>query len=250
MQGVPRLSDEELLQASQSAEIHARSRRVIRCIREAAGEAGLEQPPSSMAWLEEDNITLLRELCAHCAHVAACEHGMDYYKSWAFCASFASIRTLASTCCHAPGAHKSIAGLKQGNIHVSALTAEYPGSLATALAALLQPFCTQTGICKASISDFANLLCEPIVHRRPPVCNAPASIAQQITPIQKPAAPFETLFNTGSSTPLNMTSPRTLCIIWCKASTRTRSRTNSSWTWQISHIDACARLARKQTAFS
>ena len=170
MQGVPGLSEEELLRVSQSAEIHARSRRVIPCVREAAGEAGLEQPPSSMAWLEEDNITLLRELCAHCAHVAACERGMDYYKSWAFCASFASIRTLASTCCHAPGAHRSIAGLKQGNAHVSALTAEYPESLASALASLLQPFCTQTGTRKA-ISDFANLLCEPVVHRRPPVCD-------------------------------------------------------------------------------
>ncbi|CAE7712408.1 unnamed protein product, partial [Symbiodinium pilosum] len=99
MQGVPGLSDKELLRVLQSAEIHARSRRVTRCIREAAGEAGLEQPPSSMAWLEEDNVTLLRELCAHCSHVAACEHGMDYYKSWAFCASFASIRTR-----HAPAA--------------------------------------------------------------------------------------------------------------------------------------------------
>ncbi|CAE7296631.1 unnamed protein product, partial [Symbiodinium pilosum] len=97
MQGVPGLSEEELLRVLQSTEIHARSRRVTRCIREAAGEAGLEQPASSMAWLEEDNVTLLRELCAHCSHVAACEHGMDYYKSWAFCASFASIRTLACT---------------------------------------------------------------------------------------------------------------------------------------------------------
>ena len=191
MQGVPGLSDAELLQVSQSAEIHARSRRVMRCIREAAGEAGIEQPPSSMAWLEEDNITLLRELCARCAHVAACEHGMDYYKSWAFCASLASIRTLASTCCHAPGARKSIA--KQGNIHVSALTAEYPGSLAAALAALLQPFCTQTGICKASISDFANLLCEPVVHRRPPVCDGTGftSTADHTNP--KASSPFQDL---------------------------------------------------------
>ena len=183
MQGLPGLSDDELLRVSQSAEIHARSRRVIRCIREAAGEAGLEQPPSSMAWLEEDNITLLRELCAHCAHVAACKH----------CASFASIRTLASTCCHAPGARKSIAGLKQGSTHVSALTAEYPDSLAAALAALLQPFCTRTGICKASISDFANLLCEPVIHRRPPVCDGAGfnSAADHTNP--KASSPFQDL---------------------------------------------------------
>ena len=193
MQGVPGLSEEELLRVSQSAEIHARSRRVIGCIREAAGEAGLEQPPSSMAWLEEDNITLLRELCAHCAHVAACEHGVDFYKSWAFCASFASIRALACTCCHAPGTHKSIAGLKQGNIHVSASTAQYPASLAAALAALLKPFCTQTGIRNASISDFANLLCEPVVHRRPPVCDGAGfnSTADHTNP--KASSPFQDL---------------------------------------------------------
>ena len=193
MQGVPGLSDEELLCVSQSTEIHARSCRVIRCTREAAGESGLEQPPSSMAWLEEDNVTLLRELCARCSHVAACEHGVNYYKSWAFCASFASIRALACTCRHPPGTRKSIAGLKQGNIHVSALTAEYPDSLAAALAAILQPFCARTGTRRASISDFSNLLCEPIIHRRPPVCNGAGfnSTADHTNP--KASSPFQDL---------------------------------------------------------
>ena len=93
MDGVPGLSAEEQDRVNASREIPARSRRVIRRVREASGEAGFEQPPSSMAWLEPDNITLLGELCARVAQIAACNHQMDYYKSWAFCASFASIAT-------------------------------------------------------------------------------------------------------------------------------------------------------------
>ena len=124
-----------------------------------------------MAWLEPDKVTLLRELCAHVAHIAACNHSMDYYKSWAFCASFASIASLASACNHPAGSRKSIAGLKQGGIYVSALTAEYPPSLASALASLMTPFCSSTGKQSIRISDFANLLPEPVVHRRPPVCD-------------------------------------------------------------------------------
>ena len=87
------------------------------------------------------------------------------------CASFPSIAQLACTCAHAPGIHKTISGLKQGNLYVSSLTAEYPPSLAGQLAALMAPFCSHRGIKRYSIRDFANLLPEPFVHRRPPVCD-------------------------------------------------------------------------------
>ena len=43
MDGVPGLSAEEQSKVDASKEIHARSRRVIRCVREASGEAGFEQ---------------------------------------------------------------------------------------------------------------------------------------------------------------------------------------------------------------
>ena len=56
----------------------------------------MEQPPSAMSWLQEDNIAMLREWCAHVACVSACSHGIDFYKNWAFCASFESIASLAS----------------------------------------------------------------------------------------------------------------------------------------------------------
>ena len=144
---------------------------MLRTAKEAGSQTGMEQPPSSLAWRQEDNTTLLCEVAAHCAHVATCAHGMDFYKSWALCASFPSIAQLACTCTHAPGIHKTIAGLKQGNLYVSSLTAEYPSSLATQLAALMAPFCSRRGFKRYSIRDFADLLPEPIVHRRPPVCD-------------------------------------------------------------------------------
>ena len=171
MDGVPDNSPEEQARVEASSEIHSRSRQVLRTAKESGSHTGMEQPPSSMAWHQHDNVTFLREISAHCAHVAACQHGMDFYKSWAMCASFPSIAQLACTCTHAPGVHKTIAGLKQGGQYVSALTAEYPRSLARQLAGLMAPFCSSLGHRRYQISDFANLLTETHIPRRPPVCD-------------------------------------------------------------------------------
>ena len=55
--------------------------------------------------------------------------------------------------------------------YLSTLTAEYPLSLARQLAALMAPFCSSLGHKRAPLSHFSNLLPEPVVHRRPPVCD-------------------------------------------------------------------------------
>ena len=124
-----------------------------------------------MAWLQPDNVTLLQEQCAHCAHVAACHHGLDLYKSWALCASFPSISSLACTCTHPPGMHRPVADVRVNNVYLSALTAEYPSSLAKQLAALMAPFCSSLGHKRVPLSHFSNLPPEPVVHRRPLVCD-------------------------------------------------------------------------------
>ena len=85
--GVP----QEQARVDASTEIHRRGRQVLRAAIGTASQAGMEQPPSAMSWLQSDNIQFLREIAAHCAYVPACKFGLDYYKSWAFCASFASI---------------------------------------------------------------------------------------------------------------------------------------------------------------
>ena len=93
-------------------------------------------------------------------------HGLDYYKNWAFCASFESIASLASTCAHPPGTHQSIAGRQLRGKFVSELTTEYPASLAAALAQLMRPFVSANNHQNVPLSDFADLLTEDFVPRR------------------------------------------------------------------------------------
>ena len=79
MDGVPGLSKEEQARVDASAAIHSRSREVLRGVVSATGQAGLEQPPSAMSWLQPDNVAMLREWSAHCSYVAACARGLDIY---------------------------------------------------------------------------------------------------------------------------------------------------------------------------
>ena len=159
MDGVPGLSVAEQARVDASAAIHCRSRAILRGVVSAAGQAGMEQP--AMSWLQADNVTLLREWAAHCSHVAACSISM----SWAMCASFESIAQLASACNHQTGSRSAIAGKKVGGKYLSELTAEYPPSLAQALAQLFLAYVTCHGIQNASIADFANMLPETYVPR-------------------------------------------------------------------------------------
>ena len=96
---------------------------------------------------------------------------MDFYKSWALCATFPGIATLDGTCSRPPGSHRLIAGVKNNGQYLSASTAQYPASLAEALAACLAPFCTSLGHQNVSVALFAQLLPEPTVHRRPAICD-------------------------------------------------------------------------------
>ena len=114
---------------------------------------------------------LLCEIAAHFSYIAACAHGMNYYKAWAFCSTFSSIAKLRCVCEHPPGSHQVIAGAKLQGRYLSSLTAEYPPSLAAALATRVAPFTTSLGHHEVSIAQFANLLPEPFVHRRPAVCD-------------------------------------------------------------------------------
>ena len=166
MDGVPGLSPAEQARVDASAEIRRRSSTLLRAVFSTAGHAGLEQPPSAMSWLQEDNIAMLREWSAHVAYVSACSHGLGFYKNWAFCASFESIASLASVCTHSPGTHRSIAGKQLHGKVVSELTAEYPSSLAAQLAHLMRPFVSSNNHQNAPLSDFADFLTEDFVPRR------------------------------------------------------------------------------------
>ena len=80
-------------------------------------------------------------------------HGLNFYKNWAFCASFESIASLASVCTHPRGTHQSIAGKQLRGKFVSELTAEYPSSLAAQLAHLMRPFVSSDNRQNAPLSE-------------------------------------------------------------------------------------------------
>ena len=97
-----------------------------------------------------------------CAQVAACMHGSALQKRWAFVSNRPEVAKLASTCAHGPKAHESFLGkrLPDGS-YKSRLTAEYPASLADAIADFMAPFVTSQGRC-VPIAAWQGLLPEKV----------------------------------------------------------------------------------------
>ena len=129
MLGVPNLLLAELSRVRDSREIHRRGRELFKAVASQSGVAILEQPPSSMAWLEPENFQRLQNFHGHLAWVDACQHGMLLSKSWCFASNSACIQHMASRCTHQQK-HASIAGVQRSSgQYLSTLTAECPASL-------------------------------------------------------------------------------------------------------------------------
>ena len=97
-----------------------------------------------MTLLLNENTEMLRDWNATCAHVAACHWGMNFSKSWLMCANDAAIASLAGRCT-CDTAHPSFAGVRTPTGgYLSSQTAEYPSSLALAVAKIMTKKCTST----------------------------------------------------------------------------------------------------------
>ena len=130
MDGVPGLSPAQLQKVRDSREIHRRGRALLHAVMCKGGVGVLEQPASSLTWLETANFELFQEFQGHLAWVDACRHGKDWAKSWCFASNSAKIGRLAALCNHNI-AHQSIAGVKDASgEYLSTTTAEYPAFLA------------------------------------------------------------------------------------------------------------------------
>ena len=144
-EGKANLSALQTLQLQEQEEIHHRGRQILFAAHSRGAVVGWETPPSAMTLLLKDNTDMLRDWNATCAHVAACQWDMLYAKSWLMCANDAEIASLAGWCsCESP--HPSFAGKRtpEGTF-VSSLTAEYPSSLAMAVAQVMTKKCTSAG---------------------------------------------------------------------------------------------------------
>ena len=150
---------EQQQRVDSSAEIHARSRALVRAATAKGADGGFEQPVDAMSWLEHDNVQLLCELNATCAHVAACAHGLNIHKAWVFCCTLRETASLASVCKHHRDEHTSVCNKRDSSgAFTSSTTAKYPSTLAKALLTIAQPRISSTGLHSISLQHALSLL--------------------------------------------------------------------------------------------
>ena len=133
LNGLPSNSPVLARQAEESRRIHERCHQLCRAVASSGGTWVLENPPSSMAWLEPSCQQLLRASAAHVASVAACGFGVTWSKSWAFASNSPHIRKVQHNCAHA-FEHPSLRNKRDtSGRYISSSTAEYPAALACSL---------------------------------------------------------------------------------------------------------------------
>ena len=145
--GRPDLNWEDTAQLQESALLHDRSRLLLSRVSASGGLILLENPASSLTFLDPLMMSWIDSEAPFCAQVASCMVGASFSKSWMFVSNQPCILDLACSCMHAPGTHASFVGKCDGSGFLSRRTAEYPDQLASSLASLCAPFLTSLGSC-------------------------------------------------------------------------------------------------------
>ena len=137
---------DQQLSVQESSIIHDRARLLLSAVDRQNGLAILENPSSSMTWLDDMMSDWVHTVAPYAAHASACQFGQDWVKTWCFVANKPQIGGVARSCCHPPGTHESVVGVRlpDGSFK-SRLTAEYPQQLAAALASIIAEFTTHSG---------------------------------------------------------------------------------------------------------
>ena len=145
--GIPYPSVNQQRELDSSHLLHFRTRHVLALVACRGGIICLENPSSSILWLDPTVRDWLLTHAPFSAHVAACQYNLSLSKAWTFWSNYPIISRIASVCPHGPGAHPSFAGkrLPDGSF-ASRHTACYPASLAAALAECFQPYTSCGGL--------------------------------------------------------------------------------------------------------
>ena len=174
LNGFPENTQAQQQRVETSQKILYRSVCFLRAVFASGGHVSLEQPTSSMGWLEPFVQDFLSEVQATLAVVPACSVGVDVAKQWLFASSFSAMQQLAATCSH-QGQHHSIIGTRDEQGHfLSQRTAEYPTALATHYSKLVFPLFDgyriheRTNFCSLKFA----LHCIPRKGRAAPPCGA------------------------------------------------------------------------------
>ena len=139
--GIPDPSPAQQSELSTSALLHERARHFLSLVAAHGGLIILENPSSSILWLDPAVRSWLAVHAPYCAHVAACQYGLALPKAWAFWANFSVLATVACKCPHPPRFHPPFAGRRNADgSFATRQTACYPDALAAAIAAQIAPF--------------------------------------------------------------------------------------------------------------
>lgn len=147
LDGLPDNTAQQDFQLQESATIHDCARRILTMVACKGGIIILENPLTSMTFLDPDMVAWIRSTAPYLAAVPACKYGTNWQKSWLFCSNRPDILQLGATCDHDPATHLNFAGLRlEDGTFFSRLTACYPDLLASKLASVVTPFLTQHGL--------------------------------------------------------------------------------------------------------
>ena len=147
LDGLPGNSVLQQLAVQESAAVHDRARLLLSAVARSNGLVILENPATSMTWLDDLMWTLVHTIAPYAAQASACQFGANWAKTWCFVSNKPQIQQVALSCTHGPGTHESVVGVKlPDGTWKSRLTAEYPVALAAALASIVKPFTTANSI--------------------------------------------------------------------------------------------------------
>ena len=167
LDGLPSLSAHQLLQVQESKEIHRRSDGLCIAVFQQ-GFAAQKQPINSLAWCEKSHQQSHQQFLEQCScyfvATPACKWGLDWYKTWAIAASSDRIHTLSGQCTHDNHQDFRRKRLPDGSF-ISALTAEYPSKLASAIIDIIKPWASQSSSYSQDLALWKHLLAKRPIAR-------------------------------------------------------------------------------------
>jgi len=135
------LSPSQTTELTTSSLIHVRCRELLALVAARGGLIWLENPTSSLLWLDPQVMAWCRTHTPFASTVAACVHSVLAHKSWTFMCNHVSISSVASVCPHPLGFHPALSGHRgPDGVFLTRQTAHYPASLASLLASVAAPF--------------------------------------------------------------------------------------------------------------
>lgn len=147
LDGLPHNTSDQHWDVQLSATMHDRCRLLLSLVEASGALVILENPVSSMTFLDDLMVRWLQTVAPFGAQAFACRFGADWKKRWLFMSNHPSIHALGLDCNHPSGSHTNVAGVRlPDGTWLTQKTAEYPQLLADALADIIMPWITPGGM--------------------------------------------------------------------------------------------------------